>query len=52
MEESMDNRQFFSDMSDSELACLCVGYGPGIPFFSAVGDTTKPCTIYDETQNR
>ena len=45
----MDNRQFFSDMSDSELACLCVGYGPGIPF-SAVGDTTKPCTIYDETQ--
>lgn len=49
MEESMDNRQFFSDMSDSELACLCVGYGPGIPF-SAVGDTTKPCTIYDETQ--
>lgn len=31
-----------------ELAALCVGYGPGIPF-SAFGDGKDPNTIFDES---
>lgn len=33
-------------LSIEQLAALCVGYGPGIPF-SAFGDRTDPETIYD-----
>lgn len=34
-------------LSVEQLAALCVGYGPGIPF-AAFGDGTDPETIYDE----
>ena len=37
----------FSGFSIEELAALCVGYGPGIPF-AAAGDLSKPSTILDE----
>ena len=33
----------FSGFSIEELAALCVGYGPGIPF-AAAGDLSKPRT--------
>ena len=36
-----------SEFSIEELAALCVGYGPGIPF-AAAGDLSKPSTISDE----
>ena len=36
-----------SEFSIEELAALCVGYGPGIPF-AAAGDLSKPSTILDE----
>lgn len=36
-----------SDLSDRELAALCVGYGPGIPFAMA-DDSAEPSTIFDE----
>lgn len=37
-------------MSIEQLAALCVGYGPGVPF-SAFGDGKDPETICDETGN-
>ena len=36
-----------SEFSIEELAALCVGYGPGIPF-AAAGDLSKTSTISDE----
>ena len=36
-----------SSLSDEELAALCVGYGPGIPW-AALMDTVLPATIADE----
>lgn len=38
------------DLSDRELAALCVGYGPGTPF-AAFGDGSDPETILDEAGN-
>lgn len=35
------------DLNVRELAALCVGYGPGVPF-SAFGDGSDPETIFDE----
>lgn len=35
------------ELSDRELAALCVGYGPGTPF-AAFGDGNEPETIYNE----
>lgn len=35
-----------SDLSDEEVAALCVGFGPGTPF-AAVGDRSDPETIFD-----
>jgi beta-glucosidase len=37
-------------LSLSELAALCVGYGPGTPF-SAFGDQNAPSTLADEAGN-
>lgn len=36
-----------SALTDSELAALCVGFGPGIPF-AAMFETEDPLTITDE----
>lgn len=36
-----------SNLSDQQLAALCVGYGPGVPF-SAFLDVPAPNTIFDE----
>lgn len=36
-----------AELSIKELAALCVGYGPGIPF-AAVGDRSDPSTIFDD----
>lgn len=38
------------DFSIRQLAALCVGYGPGIPF-AAFSDTKNPETIFDEQGN-
>ena len=35
-----------ADFRDEELAALCVGYGPGIPF-AAFSDTEFPKTVFD-----
>ena len=35
------------ELSDEQLAALCVGYGPGTPF-AAFQDTKDPETIFDE----
>ena len=37
-----------SSLSDRELAAMCVGFGPGLPFAGLL-DTEEPPTIYDET---
>lgn len=36
-----------SDLSATELAALCVGFGPGTPF-AAVGDRSDPSTLFEE----
>ncbi len=43
-QQSTDIPAILHDMSVEELAALCVGYGPGIPF-SAYGDGSVPGTI-------
>ena len=40
-------RERIKDLSVEQLAALCVGYGPGMPF-SAFRDGSDPVTIYDE----
>ena len=35
-----------TSLSDRELACLCVGYGPGLPFAGLL-DTVEPNTLFD-----
>lgn len=45
-EECIDS--LLHSLSVEELACLCVGYGPGVPF-SAFGEGTEPSTLFDET---
>lgn len=42
-DETMD----LSELSIDELAALCVGYGPGVPF-SAFGEGDDPETIFDK----
>lgn len=40
--------KLIQSLSTNQLACLCVGYGPGIPF-SAFRDGTDPATLLDES---
>lgn len=36
------------EFTDQQLAALCVGFGPGVPF-SAFGDGADPETVYDDS---
>ncbi|MCM1189727.1 MAG: glycoside hydrolase family 3 C-terminal domain-containing protein [bacterium] len=49
MQESKDGNETPA-LSIEELASLCVGYGPGVPF-AAFGDGSEPATIFDEAGN-
>lgn len=40
----------WAGFSDKELAALCVGYGPGVPF-AALQDVPEPDTIFDAGGN-
>lgn len=44
-EDDADTR--VKELSDKELAALCVGYGPGTPF-AAFSDSNEPETVLDE----
>ncbi|MCM1027566.1 MAG: glycoside hydrolase family 3 C-terminal domain-containing protein [Roseburia sp.] len=49
IEEGM-GRNPLPSLSLEELASLCVGYGPGVPF-AAFGDGSEPATVFDEAGN-
>lgn len=45
-----EKRGQLQKFTEQQLAALCVGYGPGVPF-SAFGDGSDPETIFDESGN-
>ena len=45
-----EKRGQLQKFTGQQLAALCVGYGPGVPF-SAFGDGSDPETIFDESGN-
>lgn len=45
--EKADEKPIWKEFRIEQLAALCVGYGPGIPF-AAFADTKDPETLFDE----